>query len=235
MKVLVIDPDALTRRSIELCLRSNGMFVELTDSGEDGVQLASLFHHDLVILGDDTFDARATVTLDKIVRLRKGPPVLAISEDSDVERLCAFLEGGADDYMVKPVHLRELVSRVNAVVRRSQGRKDNIVTTGALRINLTEHRVFVEETPVHLTGSEFKILAALSARMGRTVSKEHFLTALYGSPEHAGDIKIVDVLLCKIRKKLRLAGADNMIVTDWGKGYSLRQIEPPTTDAAAAA
>lgn len=230
MKVLVIDPDALTRRSTELTLAAHGITVETTDSGLDALQLVDGFLYDLVVLGDDTADASTSETFLRLLGRSKCPPMLIITDDEDRDRMCRYLDGGADDYLIKPLSRKELVSRARAVVRRSQGRSGETIRHGNLRVELDDGTVFVDDRLVHLTGSEFKLLGAISRHPGKTVTRDRLHLTLYDNPDRAGDPKIIDVLICKIRKKLRVAGCDQAIVTDWGRGYILQ-----TTDSTAAA
>jgi two-component system cell cycle response regulator CtrA len=137
---------------------------------------------------------------------------------------------GADDYVTKPFHRGELVARIHAVVRRSKGHSQSVVRTGKLSVNLDGKTVEVDGSRVHLTGKEYAMLELLSLRKGMTLTKEMFLNHLYGGMDEP-ELKIIDVFICKLRKKLALAtGGENYIETVWGRGYALRDLdneEPP--------
>jgi two-component system cell cycle response regulator CtrA len=136
---------------------------------------------------------------------------------------------GADDYMTKPFHKAELVARIHAIVRRSRGHAQSVINTGDLCVNLDTKMVEISGAGVHLTGKEYKILELLSLRKGTALTKEIFLNHLYGGMDEPG-IKIIDVFICKLRKKLANAsGGKDYIETIRGRGYVLRE---PSEDEA---
>src|SRR3984885_1641117 len=127
--------------------------------------------------------------------------------------------------MTKPFHKDELVARIHAIVRRSKGHAQSVIQTGELVVNLDSKTVEVSGQRVNLTGKEYQILELLSLRKGTTLTKEMFLNQLYGGMDEP-EIKIIDVFMCKIRKKLAVAsGGKDYIETVWGRGYLLREPE----------
>ncbi|MEK9844610.1 response regulator transcription factor, partial [Thalassospira sp.] len=138
---------------------------------------------------------------------------------------------GADDYLTKPFDKVELLARIQAIVRRSRGHAQSMISTGKLNVNLDARTVDVDGSPLHLTGKEYGILELLSLRKGTTLTKEMFLNHLYGGMDEP-ELKIIDVFVCKLRKKIQSATkGDNYIHTVWGRGYVLR--DPDTNSAAA--
>ena len=116
----------------------------------------------------------------------------------------------------------ELLARIQAIVRRSQGHSQSIIETGMLQVNLDARTIEVNGKPVHLTGKEYGILELLTLRKGTTLAKEMFLHHLYGGMDEP-ELKIIDVFICKLRKKLSNAtGGESYIETVWGRGYVLR-------------
>ena len=159
----------------------------------------------------------------KTLRVAKvGTPILILSGLAQIEDKVRGLGFGADDYMTKPFHKDELVARIHAIVRRSKGHAQSVIETGDLRVNLDTKTVEVNGPRVHLTGKEYQMLELLSLRKGTTLTKEMFLNHLYGGMDEP-ELKIIDVFICKLRKKLQTAtGGQHYIETVWGRGYVLR-------------
>ena len=168
---------------------------------------------------------------DEIRRIAPNSPLLILSGLAQIEDKVRGLGFGADDYMTKPFHKDELVARIHAIVRRSKGHAQSVIETGDLRVNLDTKTVEVNGQRVHLTGKEYQMLELLSLRKGTTLTKEMFLNHLYGGMDEP-ELKIIDVFICKLRKKLaNAAGGKNFIETVWGRGYVLREGAPPMHDA----
>lgn len=222
MRVLLIEDDAATAQGIELMLKSEGFNVYTTDLGEEGVDLGKLYDYDIILLDLNLpdmpgFDVLKTLRLAKV-----NTPIFILSGTSDIDTKVRGLGTGADDYMTKPFHKDELVARIHAVVRRSKGHSQSVITTGDISVNLDAKTVEVADHRVHLTGKEYQMLELLSLRKGTTLTKEMFLNHLYGGMDEP-ELKIIDVFICKLRKKLASAtGGDHYIETVWGRGYVLR-------------
>ena len=225
MRILLIEDDSATAQSIELMLKSESFNVYVTDLGEEGIDLGKIYDYDIILLDLGLPDMSGYEVL-KTLRLSKvKTPILILSGNSGVEDKVRGLGVGADDYMTKPFHKDELVARIHAIVRRSKGHAQSVITTGDLTVNLDTKTVEVASQRVHLTGKEYQMLELLSLRKGTTLTKEMFLNHLYGGIDEP-ELKIIDVFICKLRKKLSMAtGGKNYIETVWGRGYVLRDPE----------
>ena len=222
MRVLLIEDDSAMARSIELMLRSEGLNVYTTDLGEEGIDLGKLYDYDIIVLDLQLPDMSGFEVLKALRVAKVQTPVLILSGNAIVEAKVKALGFGADDYMTKPFHKDELVARIQAVVRRSKGHSQSVIITGKLTVNLDAKTVEVDGQRVHLTGKEYQMLELLSLRKGTTLTKEMFLNHLYGGMDEP-ELKIIDVFICKLRKKLAAAiDGDNYIETVWGRGYVLR-------------
>ena len=222
MRVLLIEDDHATAQSIELMLKSEGFNVYTTDLGEEGIDLGKIYDYDLILLDLNLPDMSGLEVLRQLRVGKVNTPVMILSGSHEIETKVKTFGGGADDYMTKPFHKDELIARTHAVVRRSKGHSQAIITTGEIAVNLDAKTVEVDGHRVHLTGKEYQMLELLSLRKGTTLTKEMFLNHLYGGMDEP-ELKIIDVFICKLRKKLATAAdGKHYIETVWGRGYVLR-------------
>ncbi|MFN3145333.1 MAG: response regulator transcription factor CtrA [Paracoccaceae bacterium] len=226
MRILLVEDDPTTSRSIEMMLTHANLNVYSTEMGEEGIDLAKLYDYDLILLDINLPDMNGHEVLRQLRLARIETPILILSGDTDTESKIKGFGFGADDYMTKPFHREELVARIHAIIRRSKGHAQSIISTGPVDVNLDAKTVSVDGKAVHLTGKEYQMLELLSLRKGTTLTKEMFLNHLYGGMDEP-ELKIIDVFICKLRKKLSQAtGGQNFIETVWGRGYVLRDPEP---------
>ena len=222
MRVLLVEDDPTTSKSIEMMLTNANLNVYCTDMGEEGIDLAKLYDYDLILLHLNLPDMNGHEVLRQLRMSRIETPILILSGADDTENKLKGFGFGADDYMTKPFHREELVARIHAIIRRSKGHSQSVIKTGRVTVNLDAKTVDVDNQTVHLTGKEYQMLELLSLRKGTTLTKEMFLNHLYGGMDEP-ELKIIDVFICKLRKKLSEAtGGETHIETVWGRGYVLR-------------
>ncbi|MEM8631716.1 MAG: response regulator transcription factor [Pseudomonadota bacterium] len=225
MRVLLVEDDPTTSKSIELMLTHANLNVYSTDLGEEGIDLAKLYDYDLILLDLDLPDMTGHEVLRQLRLARISTPILILSGADDTENKIKGFGFGADDYLTKPFHREELVARIHAIIRRSKGHAQSVINTGKISVNLDAKTVEADGKSVHLTGKEYQMLELLSLRKGTTLTKEMFLNHLYGGMDEP-ELKIIDVFICKLRKKLATATeGDTYIETVWGRGYVLRDPE----------
>jgi len=229
MRVLLVEDDTAMAKSIEMMLKSENYVVDSTDLGEDGLEIGKLYDYDIIVLDLMLPDIDGYEVLRRLRGARVQTPILILSGLAELDAKIKGLGFGADDYLTKPFDKRELVARIQAIVRRSKGHSDSVIQTGKLTVNLDTRTAEVNGHPLHLTGKEYAILELLSLRKGTTLTKEMFLNHLYGGMDEP-ELKIIDVFVCKLRKKLAAAcDGENYIETVWGRGYVLR--DPAPTEA----
>ncbi len=229
MRVLLVEDDTATARTIELMLKTEGYVCDSTDLGEDGLEIGKLYDYDLIILDLMLPDMDGYEVLKRLRGAKVQTPILILSGLSEPDQKVRGLGFGADDYLTKPFDKAELMARIQAIVRRSKGYAESTIRTGKLSVNLNARTVEVNGQPLHLTGKEYGILELLSLRKGTTLTKEMFQNHLYGGMDEP-ELKIIDGFVCKLRKKLSTATeGDNYIETVWGRGYVLR--DPPEGEA----
>ena len=241
MRILLVEDDTATAKSVEMMLKSEGYVCDSTDLGEDGLEIGKLYDYDLIILDLMLPDMDGYEVLRRLRSARVQTPILILSGLTEPDQKIRGLDIGADDYLTKPFDKGELIARIQSVVRRSKGHSESIIRTGKISVNLDSKTVQVDGQFIHFTGKEYGILELLSLRKGTSLTKEMFLNHLYGGMDEPGQ-KIIDVLICWLRKKLSAAtGGENYIETIWGRGYVLRDpqetsdtIDQEETDQAAA-
>ncbi len=228
MRVLLIEDDKALAQTIELMLISEGLSSDTVETGEEGLDYVKIYDYDIILLDLGLPDMSGYDVLRKLRIGKNKTPILILSGMDGIEDKVKGLGFGADDYMTKPFHKDELIARINAVVRRSKGHAESVIKTGELTVNLDTKTVEVDGKRVPLTGKEYQMLELLSLRKGTTLTKEMFLNHLYGAMDEP-ELKINDVFICKLRKKLANASqGKNYIETVWGRGYVLR--EPETAE-----
>lgn len=224
MRVLLVEDDKSMASNIKLLLTKEGMVVDVENLGEDGLEIGKLYEYDIILLDLILPDMTGFDVLKKLRASKIKTPILILSGlNTPDKKVKGFLEG-ADDYLTKPFDKNELIARIRAIVRRSQGHAGSVITVGDLEVNLDAKTVTAQGKPVHLTGKEFAIVELLALRKGTTLSKEQFLYHLYDGMDEP-EAKIIDVFICKIRKKLTDVtgcGDYDYIGTNWGRGYILQ-------------
>jgi two-component system cell cycle response regulator CtrA len=223
VRVLLIEDDGGTAKSVELMLSTVGTNVYTTNLGEDGIDLGKVYDYDIILLDLNLPDMSGFEVLRTLRSAKIATPILILSGLASIENKIKGLGLGADDYLSKPFHKDELVARIQAIVRRSQGHAQSLIAIGALVVDLDSQTVSIHESRIHLTSKEYKIVELLALRKGSTLSKEVFLNNLYGGMDEP-EAKIIDVFICKLRKKLATASQGyDFIETVWGRGYTLRE------------
>lgn len=226
MRILLIEDDSATAKTLQKTLRSEGFVCDTTDLGEDGLEIGKLYEYDVIILDLLLPDMDGYEVLRRFRAAQIKTPILILSGLSDIDDKVRGLGFGADDYLTKPFNKMELLAHLHAIIRRSRGHSDSIIRTGRLSVNLQHRTASVDDKTLQLTAKEYGILELLSLRKGTTLAKEVFLNHLYGGMDEP-ELKIIDVFVCKLRRKLSEAlGGEECIETVWGRGYVLKDLKP---------
>jgi two-component system cell cycle response regulator CtrA len=221
MLALLIENDGVTGKAIEIMLGNEGICVNTTDLGEDGLDLSRRCDYDIVLLNAQLPDMSG---LDMVRAMRKADvrtPILVLAGNLTMEQRVKLLSAGADEVLARPFHAPELIARLRALVRRSRGHADAVITTGPLAVNLTARNVMVCGTRLKMTDKEYQVLELLSLRRGSALNTEVFISHLYVDGE--GPVsRTVELFICSLRKKLAAAtGGDRCIETVGRRGYML--------------
>jgi two-component system cell cycle response regulator CtrA len=230
MRLLLIEDDPSVAGSIELMLKSDDFQVETAHLGEDGVGLGRVNEYDLIVLDLSLPDISGYDVLRALRVGRIRTPILILSGLADVQSKVKGLGFGADDYLTKPFHKDELLARIRAVLRRSRKHSEAVIRCGDLVVKLDQKRVEIAGRDLDLTRKEYEIIEVLASRQGAPITKEMFLSHMYGGMDEP-EQKIIDVFVCKARKKMvQASGGRDYIETVRGRGYTLR--EPQAMKAA---
>jgi two-component system, OmpR family, phosphate regulon response regulator PhoB len=218
-KVLIIEDEVDLIKSLEYALRNGGFEVESAALGREGQALARSWKPDVIFLDLMLPDVPGT----EICRTLKADPttsaipvIMVTARSDEVDRVVGF-ELGADDYVVKPFSVRELLLRARAVLRRGEPlAPTSSIHVGLLNIDCDAHRVWVNDVEVALTAREFKLLVTLATRQGRVNTREMLLTEVWGFNLYV-ETRTIDTHVKRLREKLGSAGT--LIETVRGIGY----------------
>ncbi len=219
-RILMVEDDRPLADALSAMLEDAGFIVYTTNLGEEAIDLVRAWAFHLVLLDLALPDMAGQTVLHKIRQTRPETPIIIISGDDDVDARIAGLLDGADDFITRPFHNNELMARIHAILRRARVSTPTEIEMGPLHIDLSAHRATVHGQVVPLTGKEYACLEYLAVKRGTTVTKEMFLAHLYGG-RNEPEMKIIDVFICKMRRKLADASAPDVIETIWGRGYTI--------------
>ena len=222
VRVLLVEDDVTAARRISTILKSAGFTVDHTELGREALEMVGRYDYDLILLDLLLPDLEGYEVVRRMRLARLSMPVIMLSATCEPQAKVKAFAVGADDFVTKPFDDAELVARMQAILRRSKGYSEPTLRVGPLQLNLDSREVSVHGQPVRLTGKEYAILELLVLRKGMVLTKDVFLNHLYGGMDEP-EMKIIDVFICKLRKKLQLVGAGHLIGTVWGRGYMLRE------------
>lgn len=225
--ILIIEDEERIRRLLKMYLERDGFEIVEASNGEDGVALAVENNYDLVIL-DLMLPTLDGISVCKEIRKTKSMPILMLTAKGEESDRIEGFEAGADDYVVKPFSPREVVLRVKALLKRSQGSQltggnklsSNVLVFSRLKIDNNAHRVTVNETDITLTPKEYELLYFLASHQDRVFDRETLLKEVW-QYEFFGDLRTIDTHIKRLREKLGQVDETvaQMIATVWGIGY----------------
>ena len=224
VRILVVDDEPPIVDLLVYNLQRANYEVLVARDGKEALDIARREEPDLIIL-DLMLPYLDGLEVCRALRRERDVPIIMLTaRDSEVDRVVG-LELGADDYVVKPFSVRELVARVGSVLRRAAPREpeasSELVRVGELTIDVARHEASWRGTEVTLTAQEFELLHALARHAGHVLSREQLLTLVWGY-EYYGDLRVVDAAIKRLRSKLyRVAPGDDLILTVRGVGYKL--------------
>jgi len=218
MRVLLVEDDQALNRSLSSQLEAAGFAVDRAEDGREGLYFATEYPLDLAIV-DLGLPTLSGVDLIKELRAAgKSYPVLVLTARDRWQDKVEALKYGADDYVVKPFHIEELLARVDALLRRASGWAQSELTCGPISLDTRSHEVKVDGGLLELTSFEYRLLEYLMLHAGEVVSKTQITEALY-EQDFERDSNVIEVLIGRLRRKLDPDGTYQPIQTLRGRGY----------------
>lgn len=227
-RILVIDDEASIRRLLEISLGSIGWEVFQASSGFEGLEAVRGYKPDVVLLDLNLPDMKGSEMLYRL-RSWSSVPVIVVSVRDSESDIVQLLKAGADDYVVKPFYINELIARIEAVQRRRTTASEEVFKSGKLSVDLSNRQVTVGDETIHLTPTEYALLALLVQYAGRLVTREFILKEIWG-PAGQGEEGNLRFYVNSLRKKIEEDPSTPLLVTtEAGVGYRL-ELLPATQE-----
>ena len=223
MKILLVEDNLELAQSLAELLRQHAFVVDHVDRGDAADQLLTQSHYDLLLLDLNLPQLTGKALLRRLRERGDSLPVIVLTASDSLDQKVLCLEIGADDYLVKPVEVRELLARMQAIARRQMPGRDNHVRCGNLQLDLRTRLFSVAGEELALPPRERSVLEALMLQNGSALSKQRLMDVIYGMDEEAS-ADAVDLYVHRLRKKLQ--ASDTTIMTLRGVGYLLKQKLP---------
>lgn len=220
MRLLVVEDYAPLREALTAYLREEGCAVDAASDGEEGWWYAKDAVYDVLVLDRQLPRLSGDEILRRLRQAGRRDPVLMLTARGEVPERVAGLEAGADDYVVKPAALPELLARIRALVRRAAGAAQNAITIGPLRLDTGRRQAAIGTAMLDLTAKEWTLLEHLALHAGTVVPRDALWQTCYDFNEEPNPNRI-EAHLANLRRKLAAAGADDLIRTRRGQGYQL--------------
>jgi two-component system response regulator PhoP len=226
MRLLIVEDEPALREQINQQLTAEKYACDTAADGRDALFMGQETDYDLVIidLGLPLIDGTSVIRQWRTAG--RHFPILILTARSAWQEKVEGLEAGADDYLTKPFHPEELRARINALLRRANGHASPVVNYGALRIDTSGRRVYLNEQEVELTSFEYNTLTYLALHAGKNISKTELTEHLYAQ-DFDRDSNVIEVFVGRLRKKLDPDGSLNLISTQRGLGYRLNATAQP--------
>lgn len=221
MRVLVVEDEAPLREQLTKRLRDTGYVVDAAADGDEALYIGHEYPIDVVVLDLGLPGLTGIEVLRRWRQAGHSFPVLILTARGRWQEKVEGLEAGADDYLVKPFHMQELLARLRALVRRAAGWADTVLRCGAMRLDTATQSVQVNNQPIELTAFEYKVLEHLMLHAGEVVSKAALTEHLY-EEDLDRDSNVLEVLIGRLRRKLDPSRSLNPIETLRGRGYRFR-------------
>ncbi len=218
MRILIVEDELKLRQQLASLLAHNQYAVDSAEDGEEGLFMGNEYQYDLAIVDIGLPKLNGIELIKKWREKHINFPILILTARGNWQDKVSGLDSGADDYLVKPFHLEELLSRVKALLRRSKGQANSLITFGKLTLDLSAKTASYEEQILELTAYEYNTLEYLALNKGKAISKTELTEHLYAQ-DYDRDSNVIEVFVGRLRKKLDPSGQLQPISTVRGQGY----------------
>lgn len=218
MKILSYETEHNKKDVLPAFLRSRLVMVDEAKTPEDVCDFAKLYKYDAILLCLSADRADELELIRNLHGSRISAPVIVIARSMSQSARLQVLQAGADDLIVDALSHEEIFIKIHNLIRWSRGLQSSSVSIGKVEVNMSAKKLYANGKPITLTRKEYQIAEMLALRKGMVLSKEAILDHLYSGMDEPNP-KIIDVFVCKIRKKLQSVGVDDFIETNWGRGY----------------
>jgi two-component system, OmpR family, response regulator PhoP len=218
MRILIVEDEAILREQLQSQLRHAGFAVDAAADGKDGLHLGENYPFDIAVVDLGLPQLSGIELIRNWRKNGKKFPILILTARNRWEDKVEGLESGADDYLVKPFHMEELLARVRALLRRAAGVAQSILRCGPIALDSGTHQVSVDDRPLELTAYEFRVLEYLMAHAGKVISKTELTEHIY-EQDFDRDSNVIEVFVGRLRRKLDPKQKYNPIETVRGRGY----------------
>lgn len=226
-KILVVDDEKMIVKGIRFSLLQEGWEVDCAYDGEEGLNMAKETKYDMILLDIMLPSMDGMEVCQQIREFSDMPIIMLTAKGDDMDKIMG-LEYGADDYITKPFNILEVKARMKAIMRRSQKqsdaaeKRDSMIVSGDLRLDVDNERVFVNGKEVSVTAKEFDVLHLLVTNANKVYSRERLLELIWGV-DYPGDARTVDVHIRRLREKIEVnPSVPKYVQTKWGVGYYYR-------------
>lgn len=218
MRLLVIEDETALLEQICARLEEEGFTVDSSADGQEGLYLASEYPVDLAIVDLGLPGLPGLEVIRQLREAGKKLPILILTARGKWEEKVTGLEAGADDYLVKPFHMEELLARIRALLRRAAGSGQTRLSYGPVSLDTTAQTAMLNDSPLELTAFEYRLLEYLARRSGQVISKTELSDYLYPHDDDR-DSNVIEVLIGRLRKKIDPDQCLTPIETLRGRGY----------------
>ncbi|MEZ5524602.1 MAG: response regulator transcription factor [Pseudomonadales bacterium] len=220
MRALIVEDEPQLRQQLADAISDAGYSIDQAADGQEGLYYGQEYPYDIAIIDLGLPKLNGIELIQRLREQKHNYPILILTARANWQDKVEGLEAGADDYLVKPFHMEELLARLNALIRRAAGQANPVLSAGYIQLDTRTQQVLARKQAINLTAYEYKILEYLMLNPQKVVSKTELTEHIYAQ-DYDRDSNVIEVLIGRLRKKLDPHNQENPITTLRGRGYQL--------------